>query len=660
MRRLASALLLALLVVPAGWASAPQPVRAAAAQTKVVIVVGATQGITASYRADANAMAAQFSLYTTNVIKIYSPNATWDKVAAAAVGANILVYLGHGTGWPNPYLSYFQPSGDNGMGLNASATGSDDNTKYYGEDYMAQLGLAPNALVILNHLCYAAGNSEWGRGKPTLEVAKTRIDGYASGFIRGGAKAVIAEGLNDLSYYIEAIFTRHTTIDDIFQSNPWFHHNLSTWASSRNAGYTSAMDPDLANPAPDGDVYYRSMVSLPSTTTDAIISGTIPPFVSKTGTYHPIAPTRVVDTRTATPGPLGKLRSIGAYSFPIAGKAGIPSNAIAITANLTVTNATAGGFVYLGPTIWAAPVSSTINFLAKDNRANGVTVPLSSTGFVAAWYRGNYRNASADVIIDVTGYYTADGAGYGYVKFGPYRLLDTRDGTGLAGKFETAKPRKIQVAGVAGLPATGIKAVVGNLTVVYPSQKGYAYLGPDATASPSSSTLNFPAGDIRANNFVVPVAADGTIGLDYASTYAGTADFVIDISGYFVAGSGAQYHTLNPTRILDSRIPTGLPGIVTGTQPQTLVVRNRGGVPAGAIAITANLTVTGQQAQGTISVGPTISPATPFSNLNFPVGDDRANGVTTPLALDGSVQLVYMPTASVTTHMILDVCGYYQ
>jgi hypothetical protein len=659
MRRLASALVLALLVIPAGWASAPQVVRATAGQTKVVIVVGAIQNLTSSYRSDANAIAAQFAPYTTNVIKVYSPDATWDKVAAAAVGANILIYLGHGTGWPNPYLSYFQPAGDNGMGLNASATGSDNNTKYYGEDYMAQLGLAPNALVILNHLCYASGDSEWGRGNPTLEVAKTRIDGYASGFIRGGAKAVIAEGLNDLSHYIEAIFTRNTTIDDVFQSNPWFHNNLSTWASSRNAGYTSAMDPDLEHPAPDGDVYYRSMVSVPGTMTSEIISGTIPPFVSATGTYHPIEPTRVVDTRTTSPGPLGKLRSIGAYSFPIAGKGGIPANAIAITANLTVTNATARGWVYLGPTIWGTPVSSTINFLAKDNRANGVTVPLSSTGSVAAWYRGSGTNASVDVIIDITGYYTADTSGYGFVSFGPHRILDTRDGTGLSGKFESAKPRAIQVAGVDGLPATGIKAVVGNLTVVYPTQRGYAYLGPVATASPSSSTLNFPVGDIRANNFIVPVAADGTIGLDYASTYAGTADFVIDISGYFVADGGAQYHTLNPARILDSRVPTGLPGVVAGTQPQTLVVQDRGGVPAGAIAITANLTVTGQQARGTLSVGPTITPGTPFSNLNFPVGDDRANGVTTPLAPDGSVQLVYMPTAGVTTHMILDVCGYY-
>ena len=50
---------------------------------------------------------------------------------------------------------------------------------------------------------------------PTLAVAKTRVDGYASGFIRGGAGAVIAEGTNSIGYYIDTIFSGHTTLDGI-------------------------------------------------------------------------------------------------------------------------------------------------------------------------------------------------------------------------------------------------------------------------------------------------------------------------------------------------------------------------------------------------------------------------------------------------------------
>ena len=661
-RKLVLGLAVGILVAATSTTVAPQNVAAASSQTKVVIVVGAVQSVTSSYRADAEAEAAVFAKYTSNITKVYSPNATWGAVSAAARGANILVYLGHGTGYPNPYTpGYEQTAGDNGMGLNASAAGTDNNTHYYGEDYMAQLGLAPNAVVMLNHLCYASGDSEPGKGLPSLAVAKQRVDGYASGFIRGGAKAVLAEGMNDLSYFIDGFFTSHTTIAAMWKANPGFHNHLTSWASTYNPGYTSQIDPDVDHPEGDGDYFYRSMVSVPTLKTDDAISGTIAPFVPQSGTYHPVNPTRVVDTRGNGVGPTGKMLSNGRYTFMIVGTANVPSGAIAVTANLTVTNQTADGWIFLGPAIYGQPGSSTINFPVGDNRANGITVPLSPQGSVDAWYRGSSTGSSTDLILDVTGYYSPGTSGDGYVAYGPHRILDTRDGTGLTGKFEARKPRTIQIAGVAGLPASGIVAIVGNLTVVSPSARGFIFLGPTATSAPTSSTLNFPAWDIRANNFVVPVnQTDGTVQAVFANDYGATADIVMDVSGYFTAGSGAQYHTLDPARILDSRVPKGLTGPIPGNSPQTLQVSGNGGVAAGAVAVTANLTVTQQSNAGFVSVGPTINASTVFSNLNFPTGDDRANGVTVPLTNDGKVQLVYGTPGVGNIQLILDVNGYFQ
>lgn len=661
MRKLVLGLAIGILIAASSAAAAPQNT-AAASQTKVVIVVGAVQTITPSYRADADAEAAVFAKYTSNITKVYSPNATWAAVSAAARGANILVYLGHGTGYPNPYTpGYEQTAGDNGMGLNASAAGNDNNTQYYGEDYMAQLGLAPNAVVMLNHLCYASGDSEPNHGLPTLAVAEQRVDGYASGFIRGGAKAVLAEGMNDLSYFIDGLFSSHTTIDAMWKANPWFHHHLTSWPSTRSAGFTSQIDPDIDHPEGDGDYYYRSMVAITTLKTDDAISGTIVPFVPQSGTYHPVDPTRVVDTRGNDVGPTGKMLSNGCYTFMVVGKANVPIGAIAVTANVTVTNQTASGWIFLGPAIYGLPGSSTINFPVGDNRANGITVPLSPQGTVDAWYRGSSTGASADMILDVTGYYSPGTSGDGYVAYGPHRILDTRDGTGLTGKFEGLKPRTIQVEGVAGLPVSGVVAIVGNLTVVRPSDRGYIFLGPTATNAPTSSTLNFPAGDIRANNFVVPVnQTDGTVQAVFYNPYGATTDVIMDVSGYYTAGSGAQYHTLDPARVLDSRVPTGLTGPIPGNSPQTLQVSGNGGVAAGAVAITANLTVTVQTNAGFVSVGPSINASTVFSNLNFPTGDARANGVTVPLTTDGKVQLVYGPPGVGSTQLILDVNGYFK
>ena len=483
MRKLTLALAVGLLVAGTGMVASPRGVAASAPAyvTKVVIVVGQTQGNTASYINNANTYATDFQTAaaaagrSVSITKIYSPNAPWSAVHAAAKGANILVYLGHGNGYPNPYVSYEQPLKDNGMGLNNVAGTSSSSTYYYGEAYMAQLQLAPNAIVLLNHLCYASGNSESGYANPTLAVAKTRVDGYGSGFIRGGAAAVMAEGTRDIGYFINALFNGHETVDAMWKGDPTFNNHVISYASSRSAGYTYELDPNVPIPANGtgagggggSEVYYRSMVSIPSTTTDAVISGQTTPFVSQSGSFHKVSPVvRLVDTRSASIGPLGRLTAGGGYTYQITGKqvqvgsatvTPVPSNAIAITANLTVTNQTAAGWIYLGPTVNSAPASSTINFPKGDNRANGVTVALSPQGTVGAWY-GAAGGATIDLIIDVTGYFLAGTSGDGYVAYGPQRVMDTRPNSGIpgpSGVFPAGQPRSIPIAGVEGLPATG-------------------------------------------------------------------------------------------------------------------------------------------------------------------------------------------------------------
>ena len=150
------------------------PSATSAAGMKVVIIVGPVGSSTANYISNARQYAAQARSYGANVIEIYSPNATWDKVKAAAQGAKVLIYLGHGNGSPSPYGAWSKYSKD-GFGLNKTAGAGNSNTKYWGEWYIqTYLKLAPNAVVILNRLCYASGNSEWGAANPTLSVAKQR------------------------------------------------------------------------------------------------------------------------------------------------------------------------------------------------------------------------------------------------------------------------------------------------------------------------------------------------------------------------------------------------------------------------------------------------------------------------------------------------------
>ncbi len=193
--------IIALVVAFGGLAFSPARTTAAT-QVKVVVVVGPVEGSTARYVRDARSYASLARSLGASVTEIYSPNATWTRVKAAAKGANIFIYLGHGNGYPSPY-GPFSGLTRNGLGLNKVAGRGNSNVKYYGQTLVASgLKLAPNSIVLLNHLCYASGDSEWGRKNPTKSVAMQRADGYGTGFLRAGAKAVMANGISSLGSII--------------------------------------------------------------------------------------------------------------------------------------------------------------------------------------------------------------------------------------------------------------------------------------------------------------------------------------------------------------------------------------------------------------------------------------------------------------------------
>ena len=254
MTRLVALPVLALIVAFAGLSANPAPT-VAATQIKVVIVVGPVEGSTAKYIRHAKEYAALARSYGANVVEVYSPKATWAKVKAAAKGANIFIYLGHGNGYPSPY-GPFSGLRRNGMGLNASSGHGNSNVKYYGQTLMKSgLDLATNSVVLLNHLCYASGNSEPGRKLPSKATAKKRADGYATGFLRTGAKAMFATGNGSLSSILFDLFNTDKSVAQIFQSDRSFTGTRDfKFASNHTSWATVWMDPSGKSR------YYHSVV----------------------------------------------------------------------------------------------------------------------------------------------------------------------------------------------------------------------------------------------------------------------------------------------------------------------------------------------------------------------------------------------------------------
>jgi hypothetical protein len=87
------------------------------------------------------------------------------------------------------------------------------------------------------------------------------------------------------------------------------------------------------------------------------------------------------------------------------GRCGVPPSAIAISLNLTVTGATAAGYLTVYPQGQPIPLASTINFRSGQTRANNAIVPLGTGGAIAIFY-GQASGNTTDVIVDLNGYFT--------------------------------------------------------------------------------------------------------------------------------------------------------------------------------------------------------------------------------------------------------------
>ena len=255
MKRGSVIVVVTLLALAMAGSIVPASVLAARAAPKVVLIVGPVGSATDGYRRLAEEAAVAAARYTPNVVRIYSPDATWSAVRQALQGASVVLYLGHGNGWPSRYRDSLYPATQDGFGLNPTA-GAGDAHQYFGEDAIGrEVKLARHAVVILSHLCYASGNSEPGLEEGPLEVGQQRVDNYAAGFIRAGADAVIADSYLRPAYYVSSILAGKGTIDRIWRTAPSFNGNLLQFASVRSKGYVAQMDTDTPTQG-----FHRSIV----------------------------------------------------------------------------------------------------------------------------------------------------------------------------------------------------------------------------------------------------------------------------------------------------------------------------------------------------------------------------------------------------------------
>ena len=361
------------------------------------------------------------------------------------------------------------------------------------------------------------------------------------------------------------------------------------------------------------------------------------------GLFVPIDSERILDTRDGT-GATGPLGADSSMVLQVGGVGGVPDTGVgAVAMNLTATRATTDTYITVWDTGVTRPTASSVNVSSGQTVANLVIVPLAEDGTVSLYNRAG----SVHVIADVVGYFPT---GSDFRPVSPKRILDTRIRFGARGPVGERDAIDVQVLGEAGVPSSGVGAVVVNLTGTQATRRTFVTAYPSDADRPDTSNLNIEPRESRPNLVVVPVGRDGRVRL---YNERGAVHLIADVLGW--VPSASEFHVQRPQRILDSRSGLGLQGPIPSQTKVTLQVAGRGGVPAlGARVVALNLTGTAATQNTWVRVWSGVG--RPFgSSLNLRAGQTRANVVFVRLSPTGTITLFH---SAGTVELIADVLGW--
>ncbi|MBX7101546.1 MAG: phosphodiester glycosidase family protein [Myxococcaceae bacterium] len=362
------------------------------------------------------------------------------------------------------------------------------------------------------------------------------------------------------------------------------------------------------------------------------------------GRFNSIVPVRLFDTRSA--GSSANLLTLArdadqrvsagsTFSVEIAGAFGVPANATAVAANLTATDALAGGFATVWPAGLAKPVASSLNYGVGGAVTNTSLTGLGTQGRISV-----SPSTPAHFVADLQGYFAPTGAGF--VPVAPRRLLDTRSDPG--GILKAATPRTIVPAATPQPLAYAL-----NLAVTGSTAGGFVTVYPCGQSVPTSSSINFAAGQTVS---AAVLASTGPTGICAQANV--DVHLIVDRNGTFEATGGLDFQALAPVRLVDTRdAASPWVGRTTRQTPLPLKLDALAGLPAQTKAVALNVTVTGGVDDGFATIYPCSGGWPGTSNINYRAGQTIANSALVGLGTDGKVCLY----SSGRTHVVIDLTG---
>jgi alpha-tubulin suppressor-like RCC1 family protein len=380
---------------------------------------------------------------------------------------------------------------------------------------------------------------------------------------------------------------------------------------------------------------------------------------------EPVVPARLLDTRPGyptvdgqgTPGtPLGSNSTV---NVAVVGRGGVPSTGVgSVILNVTAIDPTAPGFITVWPTGSPMPNASNLNTVPGQIVPNLVVAQVGTGGMVSI-----HRSFGAsDMVVDVLGWSSSVHSGLDSLV--PARLLDTRpgfttiDGQGTPGaKLGPNASITLQVNGRGGVPATGVGAVVLNVTAANSTASSFITAWPTGATMPNASNLNFVPGSIVPNLVTVPTGTNGQVSFHNQS---GSTDLIVDVEGWFEAG-GQSPSTIvvpNTTKIIASSDVTGItgdstdggtvtlgPGVDIPPIGDTVVLNSSPAYPDGFMGI-VSVIITNQNGTTTLTTtSTTLNDAFTSIDATYsgPVGVDPS--ANPPSELDPAVEIPHNVTS---------------
>jgi hypothetical protein len=168
--------------------------------------------------------------------------------------------------------------------------------------------------------------------------------------------------------------------------------------------------------------------------------------------------------------------------------------------------------------------------------------------------------------------------------------------------------------------------------------------------------LNYTTGAVVPNAVIAKIGSNGQVCVFVSNA----TDLIVDVNGYFPTTTSLT--PINPARVLETR-----PGLTTSDGLQQAIgvraagtvtavqIGGRATVPNDASAVVLNVTVTGAQGAGFVTVYPCGTSIPTASNINYITGSTVANLVVAKI---GSASQVCIYTSN-TVDLIADINGYF-